>query len=105
VSGKHHHEGTTMSDDEKNYVTSKTIDDVKVGDDLYVNVEYDYSVKINQYVTISDVVATKINKWDCDTDTAVPLDVNTMDEQTYNAVVAGFPMQWVEERIKFNEGM
>jgi len=28
-----------------------------------------------------------------------------MDEQTYNAVVAGFPMQWVEERIKFNEGM
>jgi hypothetical protein len=51
------------------------------------------------------VVATKINKWDCDTDTAVPLDVNTMDEQTYNAVVAGFPMQWVAERIKFNEGM
>jgi len=94
-----------ITSDEKNYVTSKTIDEVQVGSDLYVNVEYDYSVKINQYVTISDVVATVINKWDCDTDTAVPLDVNTMDEQTYNAVVAGFPMQWVEERIKFNEGM
>ncbi len=94
-----------ITSDEKYYVTSKTIDEVQVGSDLYVNVEYDYSVKINQYVTISDVVATKINKWDCDTDTAVPLDVTTMDEQTYNAVVAGFPMQWVEERIKFNEGM
>ena len=94
-----------MSDDEKNYVTSKIIDEVKVGSDLYVNVQYEYSVKINQYVTISDVVATKINKWDCDADTVQAMDVNTMDETTYNAVVAGFPMQWVEERIKFHEGM
>ena len=102
-----------MSDDEKNYVTSKIIDEVKVGSDLYVNVEYDYSVrikyeysvKINQYVTISDVVAIKINKWDCDTDTEVSVDVNTMETSTYNAVVAGFPLHWVEERIKFHEGM
>ena len=94
-----------MSDDEKNYVTSKIIDEVKVGDDLYVNVEYDFSVRINQYVTISDVVAIKINKWDCDTDTEVPMDVNTMETSTYNAVVAGFPLHWVEERIKFHEGM
>jgi hypothetical protein len=94
-----------MSDDEKNYVTSKIIDEVQVGSDLYVNVQYEYSVKINQYVTISDVVATVINKWDWDTDTEVQLDVNTMETSTYNAVVAGFPMQWVEERIKLNEGM
>ena len=94
-----------MSDDEKNYVTSKIIDEVKVGSDLYVNVQYEYAVKINQYVTISDVVAAKINKWDCDTDTEVPMDVNTMETSTYNAVVAGFPVQWVEERIKFHEGM
>ncbi len=94
-----------MSDDEKNYVTSKIIDEVKVGSDLYVNVQYEYAVKINQYVTISDVVAIKLSKWDCDTDTEVPMDVNTMETSTYNAVVAGFPMQWVEERIKFHEGM
>ena len=94
-----------MSDDEKNYVTSKIIDEVKVGSDLYVNVQYEYSVKINQYVTISDVVAIKSNKWDCDTDTEVSMDVNTMETSTYNAVVAGFPVQWVEERIKFHEGM
>jgi hypothetical protein len=94
-----------MSDDEKNYVTSKIIDEVKVGSDLYVNVQYEYSVKINQYVTISDVVVTKLSKWDCDTDTEVPMDVNTMETSIYNAVVAGFPVQWVEERIKFHEGM
>ena len=91
--------------DEKNYVTSKIIDEVKVGSDLYVNVQYEYAVKINQYVTISDVVVTKLSKWDCDTDTEVPMDVNTMETSIYNAVVAGFPVQWVEERIKFHEGM
>ena len=91
--------------DEKNYVTSKIIDEVKVGSDLYVNVQYEYAVKINQYVTISDVVVTKLSKWDCDTDTDVPMDVNTMETSIYNAVVAGFPVQWVEERIKFHEGM
>jgi len=94
-----------MSDDEKNYVSCKTIDEVKVGSDLYVNVEYEYLVKINQYVTITDVVVTKLSKWDCDTDTEVSMDVSKMETSTYNAVVAGFPMQWVEERIKFNEGM
>ena len=94
-----------ITSDEKNYEDVITVDEVKVGEDLYVNVQYDYSVKINQYVTINDVVATRVNKWDWDTDTEIPLSLNDLPKQTYDAIVAGFPMQWLEERIKFHEGM